>query len=170
MSDTDVIDIRAAVIDEKTPAPREAQPEEKRTLRLCDITEVASRLGRLLAEESHFLDIMDFKSVAKLQNEKLKLISALEIQKKIIKMDPSIKQNFPQEEMLEFENVSAMFDKILAENYRQLMRMKTVNQKVVDIVAKAVAKRTVAPTAYGKNGVVVPQSLSDVPLALSQNI
>lgn len=172
MSDTDVIDMNTLEKIEKqsSTSPQAGECREKRTLHLSDIAGVASRLGKILAEETHYLSLMDFKAVAMLQNEKLKHISALEIQKNILKLDPTIKASFPKDEIAEFEIVCGMFDKILAENYQHLMRVKTVNQKVVDIVAKAVSGRTAAPTAYSKDGIVVPQSLSDMPLALSQNV
>lgn len=168
---SDVIDIRNIKLTENlTPAETAPKPQEKRTLQLSEIVDVATRLGRILAQESHFLSVMDFTSVAKLQEEKNKLISALEIQKKILKLDPGIKKGFTEEEIKEFQNVSAMFDTILHENHHQLMRVRAVNLRVVNFIAKAAAERNHSPTAYGKSGGVVPQRLSDLPLALSQNV
>lgn len=146
------------------------QPRQKRTLRLSEITEMATRLGRVLAEESHYLSTMNFSAIDKLQEEKMKLVTALDIQKKILKIDPSIKASYSEEEVKEFENVSVIFDQILVENYRQLTRVKLVNKKIVDIIAKAAADESKSPTSYGKNGCVAAKPLSDLPLALNQNV
>lgn len=169
MSDTDVLDIRAKEQPGVASVPAVAVVE-KRTLRLTDIVGAASRLGKLLAEESRYLDIMDFKAVAGLQNEKMKLVSALEIQKKILKLDPTIKAGFSREDITAFETIAAEFDKTLASNYEKLRRVKIANQKIVDIFARALSKRSAAPAAYGKNGTVLQQPLCDLPFTLSQNV
>lgn len=181
---TDIIDIKYPHFNDNHEDNREERPqtaslsleqnepakEQRKTLELSEISDIASRLGRVLAEETYLLSIMDVKAVAKLQDEKGKLISALELQKKILKMDPSIKKGFSKEEIKEFENIGHMFDSVLAENYRQLLRVKLVNQRVISMIAKAVIEKTPTAAGYGKNGMVAQQSLQDMPLALRQNI
>ena len=71
---------------QKTAANDDGNAANKKTLQLSEISDVASRLGQVLAEETHLLSTMDVKGVAKLQDEKNKLIAALELQKKILKM------------------------------------------------------------------------------------
>ena len=155
---------------QKTAANDDGNAANKKTLQLSEISDVASRLGQVLAEETHLLSTMDVKGVAKLQDEKNKLIAALELQKKILKMDPSIKKGFSKDEMEEFRNISHMFDSVLADNYRQLLRVKLVNQKVVNVIAQAVMEKTPSAVGYGKNGIMPQQSLQDMPLTLSRNI
>lgn len=168
----DILDIQA-IEKEETPAvqgDQASKPRERRTLTLEEIIDTATRLRHILTAESQYLDVMDFKSVAHLQEEKNKLITALEIQKKILKLDPTIKANFPREAVNTFKQSTENFDNILGENYRQLLRIKEINRKVVEVIAKAAAGRGAGAATYGKNGAVAPQSLSDMPLALRQSI
>lgn len=164
----DVVDIRFTSNNNEEPVQAPVK-QERGALTLSEIIDVASRLGRILAQETHLLNTMNMKEVAKLQEEKGKLVSALEIQKKILKLDPAIKNGFLPEEIREFENISLMFDEILKENYRQLLRVKEVNRKVVEVIAKAVAESTPSAAGYGPTGIVPSQTLQHTPLSISQN-
>lgn len=163
----DVLDINN---EQNTPSETAPQPAERK-LELRSVIDVTKRLTDLLAEENNYLQSMQMKSVHKLQDEKLKLVSALEIQKKILKMDPSVKERFTDREKEEFRNITQQFERVLVDNYTNLTRVKAVNQRLVEAIAEAVMDHTPCASGYTPEGRNAPKaSLADLPLSINQNI
>ncbi len=163
----DLVDINNEPTTEQQPTPQ--APERK--LELRSVIDVTKRLTDLLSEENNYLQAMQMKNVHKLQDEKLKLVSALEIQKKILKMDPSVKSNFSDREKEEFRKITQQFERVLVDNYTNLTRVKAVNQRLVEAIAEAVMDHTPRASGYTPDGSNAPKaSLADVPLSINQNI
>lgn len=166
---TDILDINIPAT-EPGNATQPQPKQERRGLTLPEITSVASRLSDVLAKENQFLIAMKIKEVAELQEEKNKLIAALDIQKKILALDPTIKLGFTQDDIREFEHISLQFEENLKENYRQLLRVKEINRKVVETIAKAIAENTTSQTGYNPQGTAAAPTLQNTPLSVSQDV
>jgi flagellar biosynthesis/type III secretory pathway chaperone len=121
------------------------------SLKVDELIAVTARLTVLLKEESAHLKAMRIRAVAPLQEEKNRLISWLETQKKIIALNPHMKNDFSPQQQKKMSEVAEEFSRAVEENYHQTSIARAVNQRLVQAVADAVNEQTHVGTynAYG---------------------
>ena len=119
-------------------------------LSVPNVIAMTARLAQVLAEEADFLEQMKIQDVRKLQQEKMQLTKALEIQKKVIEETPEALDDISSEEREELRAVVNIFDEILEENHRRLLIAKQVNETVVDAIKDVVKKKSSKTTYNGK--------------------
>lgn len=131
----------------KLPAPN---------ISINDVIEIVSDLSEILTKETFLLKKKHIKEVEKLQQKKEILTEKLEIFKQVLRRDPNLFGDFPKQKRKELESVVGIFDKLLEENYRELVKARAVNSKVVEAVSFAISDRIRSREGYNKEG-----SLSD---------
>ena len=121
------------------------------SLRVEELIAVTARLTELLKEESAHLKGMRIRAVVPLQEEKNRLISWLETQKKIIALNPQMKDEIAADMHIKMTAVGEEFARVVEENYHQASIARAVNQRLVQAVADAVSEKTHVGTynAYG---------------------
>lgn len=92
------------------------------------------RLAQLLAEEVDLLDSMKVQDIARLHEEKLALVHALEKQHRLIQQRPDMLIGMEPEDRERLEQVTAIFQHVLAENHRRLTIAREVNMAVVEAI------------------------------------
>lgn len=135
-----------------------------------DIISMTKRLNQLLAMETDYLRAQRTDKVKELQDEKMKLITGLEIQKTIIKHNPLVAHGFPLEKKLELKDISKQFEETLTENYHELMKLREVNRTIMSYIAAAVKDQLATRNGYGHKGSMPDPSFKDVPLAFTEDI
>ena len=115
------------------------------------IISLTARLSHVLAQEVDMLGEMKVQDIATLQNEKLRLLDALEAHKKYIDRNPDLKKNLTDNECLELAQIVEIFQNIMQENHRQLLVAKEINSKVMSAITDAVNDASSNGT-YNKRG------------------
>ena len=95
------------------------------------------RLAQLLAEEVDLLDTMKIQDIARLHEEKVTLVHALEKQTRLIHQRPDLLESMQPAERERLEQVVAIFQHVLAENRRRLTVAREVNMAVVEAIKDA---------------------------------
>ena len=121
------------------------------SIQVNELVAVTARLTEVLREESKQLKAMRIRAVGEIQEEKHKLISWLEAQKKIIALNPSMKDQLSDEERAAMAQVAEVFAQAVEENYHQASIARAVNQRVVQAINDSVRDRDHVNTynAYG---------------------
>lgn len=136
-------------------------------LNASEIIHLTARLAQLLAEEVDLLGEMKIKKIEALQKEKLFLTSALEAHKKMLTRNPQLIDTIPSQDRRDLEGVVTVFEDILQENHRRLLRAKEVNMKIVQAVTEAVKDHSVS-RVYGDNGVQGALGTESISITLNQ--
>lgn len=137
------------------------------TVNTSDIIHLTVRLAQVLAEEVDLLGAMKVKKIEALQKEKQFLTSALEAHKKILKKNPDLIATIPSQDRRELESVVNIFEDILEENHRRLLRAKEVNMKIVQAVTEAVREHSVS-NVYGDTGISGALGQESISITLNQ--
>lgn len=111
------------------------------SIQVTEVVAVTARLTELLREESKELKAMRIRAVGALQDEKNKLISWLEAQKKMIMLNPQMKDHLSDAERANMSNVAEDFARAAEENYHQASIARAVNQRVVQAITDSVRER-----------------------------
>ncbi len=96
------------------------------------------RLAQLLAEEVDYLDTMRIQDIAKLHEEKIALIRALEKQQQLLQMRPEMMSNVSDASRERLHQVIGIFQQVLSENHRRLQVARQVNNAVVEAIKDAI--------------------------------
>lgn len=112
---------------------------------------LTARLAQLLAEEVDLLADMKISKIEALQQEKLFLTSALDVQRKLIDQHPYLIDTIPSQDKKDLQEVVDVFNTILEENHRKLLLAKEINHKVVQAITQVVKENTLSK-AYGETG------------------
>jgi DNA-binding protein H-NS len=115
------------------------------------LTLLISRLAQLLAQEADLLDAMDMSAVAAMQDEKIKLVDALEKQKKLLSRRNQLREALSDEQREQLGELISIFEEIMQENYKRLLVAKEVNGRVVQAV-KDMANEQARQSFYTENG------------------
>lgn len=121
------------------------------TIQIKEIIAVTARLKQVLKQESEFLRQMQIRKAGTLQDEKNKLISWLEAQKKIIALNPQMKHGMHEDDHQAMSDLVDDFSKVVEENYHQASIAKAVNERVVQAVTDAMQARANV-NIYNANG------------------
>lgn len=106
-------------------------------IQVSELVAVTARLTEVLREESKQLKTMRIRAVGEMQDEKSKLISWLEAQKKIIALTPGMKDRLSEEDRAQMAKVAEEFARAVEENYHQASIARAVNQRVVQAINDA---------------------------------
>jgi flagellar biosynthesis/type III secretory pathway chaperone len=126
------------------------QNKEPAALKAIDIINLTARLAQILAEEVDLLAAMKVGDIKKLQQEKLFIINALDMQRKLIEKHPHLLGTLSFKDKRELEDVIKVFNKILNENHSKLLVAKEINHKVVQAITAVVTKNTRRMAYNGK--------------------
>lgn len=117
-----------------------------------NVITLTARLAQLLAEEVDMLESMKISKIEALQQEKLFLINALEVQRKLLDKHPYAVETIPSQDRKDLQEVVDIFDTILEENHRKLLLAKEVNHRVVQAVTEVV-KESTRSKSYDDSGI-----------------
>lgn len=117
-----------------------------------EILLATQRLTEILRQESGYLRQMQIKKAGGLQEEKNRLISWLEGQKKLIGLSPEIKRAYHEHMPEGMEEVVEAFAQAVEENYHQSSVARAVNARIVQAVNEAVQAKAQVNT-YTAGGV-----------------
>ncbi len=106
----------------------------------------------LLEKETMYLKKMEIEDVKNMHDEKNRLIRKLEIQKTLIKRDPSLLKGWNENGIIALKSLSDSLSNIMVENYREVMKAKEVNQWVLEAIVNSVSKYEAKSGGYGING------------------
>lgn len=110
-------------------------------VRVEDVIHLTARLAQVLAEEADLLEQMQITRVGELQKEKTMLTHALELMKKQLMKQPEALEEIDAQTRDDLQEVIAVFNQILEENYRRLDVARRVNQRVVEAVTDVIAEQ-----------------------------
>jgi hypothetical protein len=116
-----------------------------------ELMSVAIRLAEILDEETSLLAKMDIAGLAKLHPEKLRLTQMLEMYQALIKANPAVMEDVPDDMRQKLVQVIAAFGQVMEHNFRQVTTAKIVNQKVVQAITDSIAEQQQL-TVYNKSG------------------
>jgi flagellar biosynthesis/type III secretory pathway chaperone len=137
-------------------------------IQVDEIITVTERLTDVLREESDYLKTMQIRKVGVLQEEKLKLISWLEAQKKMIALNPDMKDQLDALDREEMGEVVEDFTKAVEENYHQASIARVVNERIVQAVTDALQAREHVNT-YTAGGITsAPSRMQSVTFNVNQ--
>lgn len=139
--------------------PKPVVPEK---LNVEVVISLTARLAQLLAEEVDLLADMKVAKIKDLQKEKMFLTNALEAQRKLLDKHPHLTETIPATDREDLKRVVTIFEDILHENHRKLLKAKEVNEQVVQAITKVV-RDTNSREAYGTDGacgIPLPETLS----------
>lgn len=153
----------------KTSGQSSSEQQQPR-LNITDMIDTISKLADLLAKETTLLKQKQIKQVEGLQADKERLTDKLEIYKKLMQKEPTLFSDFPKVKQAELEGVIRIFEKILEENYRELVKARAVNSKVVEAVTVAVNRHINSQRSYADNGSVSSGSGPMPSIAINEQI
>lgn len=129
---------------------------------------VTARLAQLLAEEADLLRDMKIKELDKLKDEKLRLVSAMERQQKLMKENPKIVAAYSAEDKERIMELMKLFRDVRDEGFQRLSVAREVNrimmQAIHDVVAESRAK-----VFYDKKG-TTEDSSREASLSVNEEI
>ena len=134
-----------------------------------DLSMLTARLAQVLAEEVDLLKASKVSDIAKLQEEKLFLIDALEVHKTILKQRPELLDTIPSRDKHDLKQVVDIFEEILRENHQRLLVAKEINEQVVKAISEVVAEKSRKPY-YGKHGVTESGVFEHHSVTLNQQV
>lgn len=120
---------------------------------IADLIHSADLLRKLLIKETALFRDMEIKEANKLFKEKTDLIDMLETQKGIIASNPDIVELLTKEEITALKKTDKELDKVMKENFHEILKAKEINQRVVEAVSRALSKHERRASWYDKNGV-----------------
>ncbi len=121
-------------------------------LSLKDVIADVVRLKEILREETAHMRSFNMKPVREVHEEKMQLIKKLELQKKLIKHNPALLGDKTPQEVENFKVITADMEDLLMSNYLEALKAKEVNERVVQIVSKAVMRESQESAGYSSNG------------------
>lgn len=120
-------------------------------VKMDDVIALVARLARLLAKEVELLKVMKVGEIEALQQEKMKVVDALENVQRTIRRHPELLEQFDDQEREDLRSVIGIFEQILLENHSRLLVARDINGKVVEVIRDAIAEQTGMPR-YGEHG------------------
>jgi len=145
MMPSDNIDIKAAL-------PERNASNVDMSLNFSGIVNDVKKLREILLKENELLKKMKVKEIGEIHEEKVRLIRRLEISKQLVRKNPSLMNERRDEEINEFIEISADLDQIVGENYREVLKAKEVNKRVVEAIFHAVVDNQGNTLGYNKQG------------------
>ncbi len=107
-------------------------------LYIPDVITLTARLAQILSEESELLEEMMVDGLSELQREKNLLIDALTAVRHQITTHPDLLAECDEEDLQNLQDVVAVFNEILEENYQQLLMARKANIRLVNTMSQVV--------------------------------
>jgi flagellar biosynthesis/type III secretory pathway chaperone len=130
-----------------------------------ELMEATLRLSDVLAEENALLDTRNYREIARLHDEKLKLSSLLEAYQERMARDPNFMRTIDaksrEELLLRTDDLACNVE----DNFRKVSVARAVNGRIVQAIMDVMSDQQ-RPSVYGRNGQAAPSG----DLALSMNL
>ncbi len=133
-------------------APREMLANKNATIGLPDLIGDIKQLGLLLAMETDYLRDMQIENVKTVQDEKLRLVRKLELQKKLIAYNPGVLIDRTMRGIEELKQAQHALNAIMVENRQELLKAREINKLVVDAIVEAVEDHLRQTKGYNAGG------------------
>ena len=130
-----------------------------------ELMETTLRLSDILARESEMITKMQYKDLAPLNDEKLKLTAVLEIYQQVMASDPTFVKKADAKTR---EQLILLTDDLainVEENFRKVSVARAVNTRVMQAITDVMSEQH-RPSTYGRNGLASQKH----DLALSVNL
>ena len=111
-------------------------------------------LIEILYRETTLLNQANFAESNLLMDDKNRLISRIELFKNIMIKNPAIVIDKTEENISEFKKLGSILDDAAKLNFREVMKAREVNKRVVEAVSKVLEKRESPANLYNKKGIV----------------
>lgn len=140
---------------------RDVQMPEKgqMSLSLGDILADITALKNLLQVEISLIRQAKIFEAGKLFDEKLRLIRKLEIIREIMTKKPELVSDKTPEHIAVFSKLSGDLAEVIKQNFIEVMKAREINKRVVEAVAKALARHENNASVYNKRGAVYNGSI-----------
>jgi len=128
------------------------QSSAPRQIHMSDLLRDMAQLKALLMRETALLCAMRIKDVEALNEEKLRLISRVELQKRLIESDPA---RLTGGELYSKESLKAMakdIEKTARINYQETLKAREINRKVLAVVSGEMEKYERRTSGYNRGG------------------
>lgn len=122
------------------------------TISLPELVSDIKQLGLLLAMETDYLRDMQVENVKAIQDEKLRLVRKLELQKKLIAYNPGVLIDRTAQGVEELKQAQNLLNGLMAENMRELYKAREVNRLVVDAIVETVEEHLQHNHGYNARG------------------
>lgn len=126
-------------------------PPASLALSLTDLIALTEQMIDVLDEESEYLQRMEFKSIAPLHEEKVRLTTTLEAYQHALAANPKLFENAPAPLKQRCAVLHEELQEVLKENFRLNAVARTVNQRVVQAIADTVFESR-RPNTYNRHG------------------
>ena len=149
------------------PQPARALPNAAilQSMSVDELMETTLRLSDILARESEMITKMQYKELAPLNDEKLKLTAVLEVYQQVMASDPGFVK---QADAKTREQLILITDDLainVEENFRKVSVARAVNARVMQAITDVMSEQH-RPSTYGRNGLASQKH----DLALSVNL
>lgn len=167
-------------LDIKTPIqPHMAEEAGQHTesdweFNFSDMVEASVRLKNILEQETQFLRAMQIQQMGELQETKHQLVHILELQKQYINEHPEVLEKLSMGQREKLRQASAALSAELLANHRELTIARSINQKVVELVAQAMERDVGTGNGYsatGDQGIRIKHNVKGIgPVAFSEAV
>ncbi len=124
------------------------------TTRLGDLIAITSRLIDLMGKEIEMLRSMRPQDIGALQKDKVSLALAYERHIQELRDDPSLLATAKPNLKVELKRITGRFQEMLNENESAIKAVKSVSEKLLTAIAKAVTEKRGNAAAYSKEGAI----------------
>ncbi len=136
---------------------------------IADLLKITSRLVGLLEREIEILRALKPAEIEALQQDKIALSAAYEVQIKSFAGQPGILEAVQPALKAEFETVIGKFQSTLAANERALRATRDTSQRVLEAIAYEIDRKRRENTGYSAGGyaAAAPKSPSGQPVSVA---
>ena len=127
---------------------------------IYELLTVTARLKELLSRETEHLKLMQVAELARLQDEKQRLVKTMEAFQRLIAARPELVRALDEDSRAELAELSYAFQRVVAENMQRVAIARAVNQRVVDAIMEVVRENQHAGTYNQRGSTAMPANLS----------
>ncbi len=127
-----------------------ANTGSNKTLSLLDVIKSVGELKILLRKETELLKELNYGELRELHDAKMKLVRKIELQNQFTKNHPDMVIDKSEFNVAAFQRLEENMDKVLKENFHEVLKVKEINRQVVEAVSKAVSQHDESLTGYGQ--------------------
>ncbi|MCD6035536.1 MAG: hypothetical protein K0R63_1277 [Rickettsiales bacterium] len=157
-----------ALLDKLTSNEKEGQAVEWST-EIDNMISVIARLTELLSFETAYLRKREVSKLKALQEEKDSLTSILELYKARLHREQGALKSLFLPKQQELKALFVLFEQVTQENQLELIKVRAINERVVEAVSNALQEHLETQTGYNPKG-TRGDSVSIPPIAFSEQI
>ncbi len=151
-----------------------SRPAGQLPFHFTDIIRASIKLAVLLRHETALVRASKIRDTQPLQDDKQKLTRLLELQKEHLKNNPQLLRQLSPELRQQLRDAEKELTDALRENHTELLVARTINQRVVDAVMRAVdeaAGKVEGYNRYGTSGIKILSYQTNTPaVAFNQSV